>query len=114
QRFPFGAGTGGFRIGEAETIPEIVQNALLKSIEEPPGHAVVVLVCAQPHRLLATVRSRCEQGRFAPPAAPRCAPARGLTGPEGRALARASGGDLERARQLMDGGEARDRRERYL
>ena len=30
------------------------------------------------------------------------------------ARARASGGDLERARELLDGGEASDRRERYL
>ncbi|MDX6541730.1 MAG: polymerase delta subunit, terminal, partial [Gaiellales bacterium] len=37
-----------------------------------------------------------------------------LGGPAGLALARASGGDLDRARELLQGGEASDRRERYL
>ena len=114
QLRPFSAERRVYLIWDAETMPEVVQNALLKSIEEPPGHAVVVLVCAQPHRLLATVRSRCEQVRFAPLAVAEVAAALGLTGPDGLALARASGGDLERARELVDGGEARDRRERYL
>jgi len=34
-------------------------NALLKSLEEPPGSAVFVLVSHRPARLPATVRSRC-------------------------------------------------------
>jgi DNA polymerase-3 subunit delta' len=114
QLRPFSAERRVYLIWDAETMPEVVQHALLKSIEEPPAHAVVVLVCAQPHRLLATVRSRCEVVRFAPLAAVEVATALGLGGPEGLALARASGGDLERARELLEGGEARDRRERYL
>jgi hypothetical protein len=114
QLRPFEAERRVYLIWDAETMPEVVQHALLKSIEEPPAHAVVVLVCAQPHRLLATVRSRCEQVRFAPLAAAEVAKELGLTGPEGLALARASGGDLERARELLAGGEASERRERYL
>ena len=114
QLRPFSAERRVYLIWDAETMPEVVQHALLKSIEEPPGHAVVILVCAQPHRLLATVRSRCEQVRFAPLAAAEVATALGLGGPAGLALARASGGDLERARELIEGGEASDRRERYL
>jgi DNA polymerase-3 subunit delta' len=35
------------------------QNALLKTLEEPPGATVVILVAARPHLLLPTVRSRC-------------------------------------------------------
>ncbi|HEY3613275.1 MAG TPA: hypothetical protein VGK92_06190 [Gaiellales bacterium] len=114
QLRPFSAERRVYLIWDAETMPEVVQNALLKSIEEPPGHAVVILVCAQPHRLLATVRSRCEQVRFAPLAAVEVATALELGGPAGLALARASGGDLDRARELLEGGEASDRRERYL
>lgn len=34
-------------------------NALLKTLEEPPAGAVLVLVTAHPSRLLATLRSRC-------------------------------------------------------
>lgn len=36
-------------------------NALLKSLEEPAGNTVLLLVSHQPSRLLATVRSRCVQ-----------------------------------------------------
>ncbi|MEE5116809.1 DNA polymerase III subunit delta' [Pseudomonas alliivorans] len=36
-------------------------NALLKSLEEPSGNTVLLLVSHQPSRLLATVKSRCVQ-----------------------------------------------------
>src|SRR4029077_3022861 len=90
------------------------QDSPVEVNERPPPPAVVILLCAQPHRLLATVRSRCETVRFAPLAAAEVATELGLGGPAGLALARASGGDRERARELSEGGEARDRRERYL
>ena len=35
------------------------QNALLKSLEEPPPSTVFILVTNRPHRLLPTIRSRC-------------------------------------------------------
>ena len=35
-------------------------NALLKTLEEPPGEAVLILVSHAPGRLLATIRSRCQ------------------------------------------------------
>ena len=35
-------------------------NALLKTLEEPPGDAVLILVSNAPGRLLATIRSRCQ------------------------------------------------------
>ncbi len=54
---------------EAHAMSEIVQNALLKSIEEPPPHAVTILVTHLPHQLLATVRSRCQEIVIAPPPA---------------------------------------------
>jgi DNA polymerase-3 subunit delta' len=60
-------------IREAHAMSEIVQNALLKSIEEPPPHAVTILVTHLPHQLLATVRSRCQEIVIAPP--PRREPA---------------------------------------
>lgn len=43
----------------AEDMNASSANALLKSLEEPPGSAVFVLVSHRPGRLLATVRSRC-------------------------------------------------------
>ena len=42
------------------------QNALLKTLEEPPRDTVMVLVSSQPDRLLPTVRSRCAKTLFAP------------------------------------------------
>ncbi len=35
------------------------QNALLKSLEEPPAHALILLTTCEPHRVLPTIRSRC-------------------------------------------------------
>jgi DNA polymerase III subunit delta' len=55
-------------VRDAHAMSEIVQNALLKSIEEPPPHAVTILVTSQPQALLSTVRSRCQQIAVAPPA----------------------------------------------
>jgi DNA polymerase III subunit delta' len=42
------------------------QNALLKTLEEPPTSTVFILVAAQVEHLLSTVRSRCPQVRFGP------------------------------------------------
>ena len=42
------------------------QNALLKTLEEPPSGTVFVLIAARPDGLLATVRSRCPGVRFGP------------------------------------------------
>jgi DNA polymerase-3 subunit delta' len=35
-------------------------NALLKTLEEPPGDAVIILLAHEPSRLPATIRSRCQ------------------------------------------------------
>ena len=37
------------------------QNALLKILEEPPGHGVFILLTDNPEKLLTTVRSRCTE-----------------------------------------------------
>lgn len=42
------------------------QNAFLKTLEEPPGQTVFVLLTHLERRLLRTIRSRCQQVRFAP------------------------------------------------
>jgi DNA polymerase-3 subunit delta' len=41
-------------------------NALLKTLEEPPAHGVLLLVAHSPGRLIATIRSRCRRLAFAP------------------------------------------------
>ena len=45
----------------AEAMNPNAANALLKSLEEPAGNTVMLLISHQPSRLLPTVRSRCVQ-----------------------------------------------------
>ncbi len=51
-------------IDDAETLNIPAQNALLKTLEEPPGHAIIILVSASERALLDTVRSRTRTVRF--------------------------------------------------
>jgi DNA polymerase-3 subunit delta' len=51
---------------EAERLTVSASNCLLKLLEEPPPHLLLVLLTAHPHALLPTIRSRCTPLRFAP------------------------------------------------
>jgi DNA polymerase-3 subunit delta' len=42
------------------------QNALLKTLEEPPPHTLLILIAARPQVLVSTVRSRCFSLGFGP------------------------------------------------
>ena len=53
-------------IDEADALVPAAQNALLKTLEEPPSSSVFMLVTARPDVLLPTVRSRCPRLRFRP------------------------------------------------
>jgi DNA polymerase-3 subunit delta' len=53
-----------FLIREAERMNEQAQNALLKTLEEPPGQARLILVTSSGARLLPTIRSRCQRVAF--------------------------------------------------
>lgn len=62
---------GGRRVAvidPADAMNANAANSLLKTLEEPPGSSMLLLVSARPARLPATVRSRCRHVRFAPPA----------------------------------------------
>jgi len=50
----------------AETLNEAAQNAFLKTLEEPPGDSLIILVSSLPRGLLPTIRSRCQEIRFQP------------------------------------------------
>ncbi|MCL6633039.1 MAG: DNA polymerase III subunit gamma/tau [Alicyclobacillus herbarius] len=39
-------------------------NALLKTLEEPPGHTLFVLATTEPHKIPATIISRCQRFEF--------------------------------------------------
>jgi DNA polymerase-3 subunit delta' len=47
-------------IEQAETMTAGAANALLKTLEEPRGDTLLILLTAQPNRLLETIRSRCQ------------------------------------------------------
>lgn len=53
-------------IHEAEKLNIAGQNALLKTLEEPPGFCVVILLCSKTEWLLPTIYSRCQTIRFGP------------------------------------------------
>jgi len=63
------AAEGGWRVvvvDEAERMNRAAANAVLKLLEEPPDRALVLLVAANPGRLLPTIRSRCRRLDLAP------------------------------------------------
>ena len=55
-----------FVVEEADLMSVAAQNALLKTLEEPAGRTLLVLLTDQPDSLLPTIRSRCQIVRFAP------------------------------------------------
>jgi DNA polymerase III subunit delta' len=87
-------------IDQADTLVAPAQNALLKTLEEPPSMSVFILVTARPDVLLDTVRSRCPRLTFRPLSTDDIAAAlvaRGQTETEARAVAAAADGSLGRA-----------------
>ena len=54
-------------IWPADRMQPQAANCLLKTLEEPPGATTILLVCESLARLPATIVSRCERVRLAPP-----------------------------------------------
>jgi DNA polymerase-3 subunit delta' len=101
---PFESARRVFVIEDADAMAEESQNALLKTLEEPPGFAHLILVSAEPEALLETVRSRCREVRFSR-LSPDAVEARldsSAEPLERRAAARLADGDVARARFLLD------------
>lgn len=100
-------------IDGADMLETSAQNALLKTLEEPPARNVFVLVTSRPDDLLETIRSRCCLLRFAP--VPPDEIARVLIGEHGqseadaRAAAALAGGSFGRALESA-GGEVSEAR----
>jgi len=55
-----------FIVREAELLSPAAQNALLKTLEEPPADTYIVLLSSAKDRLLPTTLSRCQPVEFAP------------------------------------------------
>lgn len=53
-------------INEAQKMTVEAQNALLKTLEEPPKYAIIILITNNKESLLDTIKSRCEIIKFTP------------------------------------------------
>ncbi|MEX0702359.1 MAG: DNA polymerase III subunit delta' [Planctomycetales bacterium] len=94
-------------IDDADRLRMESANALLKTLEEPPERAVIVLIAENAEALLPTVRSRCQLVRFAP--LPDADVAELLLAlewvadrPEAESIAALCEGSLAMAEQLLD------------
>lgn len=63
---PGGLASKVFVVDEAELLNTQSQNAILKTLEEPPEGTVLILVTSSEDRLLPTIRSRCQRVGFTP------------------------------------------------
>jgi DNA polymerase III subunit delta' len=119
---PFEGGKRVFVVEAAEAMRDESQNALLKTLEEPPEFVHLILLSSEPEALLETVASRCQPVDFAPLPAEvlerelEGSGAAGASAEEVAAAARLAAGDLERARLLLGerGRELRAEVERCL
>lgn len=102
-----------FIIDPADRMNAEAQNGLLKTLEEPPGQVVLILIASRPHLLLPTVRSRCFLLGFSslkPSDLARALCRRGLSEDEARIRAALAGGrpgaaldlDLDAASERRD------------
>ena len=100
---PFEAEKRVFVIEAAEAMRDESQNALLKTLEEPPDFVHILLLTSEPSALLETIASRCQPIDFAPLPPPALEAALDSEAPaeERAAAARLSAGDLARARFLL-------------
>ncbi|MFN4003633.1 MAG: DNA polymerase III subunit delta' [Hylemonella sp.] len=95
-------------IHPAERMNTVTANALLKTLEEPPGQVRFVLASEAAHQLLPTIRSRCQTYTMAWPGRDEALAwlqDQGVPAQEAESLLRAAGGRPEQA--LRDARQAR-------
>jgi len=103
HRSPVEGGRKAILLLGAERLNEAAANKLLKTLEEPPATAHLVLVSSNTDQLIPTIRSRCQEIRFAPLAEADVRgvlEAGGVASEQAAIAARLAGGDLGRARRL--------------
>jgi DNA polymerase III subunit delta' len=107
---PFEGGKRVFVVEAAEAMRDESQNALLKTLEEPPEFVHLILLSSEPAALLETVASRCQPVDFSPLPAEAVEALLDGDPADVAAAARLSGGDVELARFLLseEGRKLRD------
>ncbi len=102
-------------VDSAETMNDAAQNAFLKTLEEPPGDSLIILITSMPQSLLPTIRSRCQELKFQPLPRPVLAEVlqekRGLDAGDAWFAAALSRGSLGRALDMDVPKEKTDREE---
>jgi DNA polymerase III subunit delta' len=101
---PYEGGKRVFVIEAAEAMRDESQNALLKTLEEPPEFVHLILLSSEPAALLETIASRCQPIEFAPlpaEAVEEMLRDEGAGAEETAAAARLAAGDVELARFLL-------------
>ena len=110
---PFEASRRVYIIEPADDMTAEAQDALLKTLEEPPSAAMLILVTAYPDTLLPTIRSRCRRLRFGDLSETDVARILidhlKIEAGAARKLAAASGGSVARALEERDGDFEDDR-----
>lgn len=110
---------GGMRaivISNAHAMTREAQNALLKTLEEPPK-GVIFLLCGNADGMLSTIISRCALIRLGQADRREIEnelALRGVNAADARLYARISGGSMGRALRLSEENEYREQRERSL
>jgi DNA polymerase-3 subunit delta' len=103
-RTPFEARRRVFVIERADTMNDQAANRMLKTLEEPPSFAHLVLLTDRPGEVLPTIASRCLHVRFdAPQADDIAATLRAVDELTARACARLGLGDADRSARLAYG-----------
>jgi DNA polymerase-3 subunit delta' len=105
-RTPFEARRRVFVIEHADALNDQAANRMLKTLEEPPPYAHLILLTSRPGKVLPTIASRCQHVRFTAPAPAQIAERlerHGVPPEPARACARLGLGDVERAMRLALG-----------
>jgi DNA polymerase-3 subunit delta' len=103
---PFEAGHRIFVLERVDVMNDEAANALLKTLEEPPGYVVLILLTDRLTQVLPTIASRCQAVRFDPPAPGALAQrlqSQGVPPDTAEAAARLSLGDANKALALALG-----------
>jgi DNA polymerase-3 subunit gamma/tau len=58
---PMSGGRKVYLLDEVHMLSNAAENALLKTLEEPPPHIIFVLATTDPHKVSATIISRCQR-----------------------------------------------------
>ena len=105
-------------IEDADRLTEPGANAVLKALEEPPAHSVLLLCAPSTEDLLPTIRSRCRRVQLRTPPAGAVAEVLvrrdGVDPPMAAFAARAAQGHVGRARRLATDEDARRERREAL